>query len=183
MRILFMGTPEYATTILKALASHKSHEIVAIFTQPDKPVGRKQTIQSPSVKLWALDNLPQVPIYQPINLKSQETIDDIFMLKPDIIIVAAFGQLLPQKVLDIAPCVNLHASILPSYRGASPIQSAILDGQKYTGVTAMLMDAGLDTGAILGFSIVPIGLEENGAKLFDILSERAAFLTLKTLDL
>jgi len=183
MRILFMGTPDYAVKILEALANEGSHEVVGIFTQPDKPVGRKQILQAPPVKLWAQKSLPNTPIFQPNNLKSQDTHQAIIDLKPEIIIVAAFGQLLPKSILNIAPCVNLHASILPQFRGASPIQHAILKFQNYTGVTAMLMDEGLDTGKMLGFSIVPIDDSCDGPKLFDILANHAADLSIKTLNL
>lgn len=183
MRLLFMGTPEYAVKILEAISSEKSHEIVGIFTQPDKPVGRKRVLQAPPVKKWAQEYLSFTPIFQPPNLKSSEIIETINSLKPDMIIVAAFGQLLPKSVLDIAPCINLHASILPLYRGASPIQHAILDSQNYTGVTAMLMDIGLDTGAMLGFSIVPILKSDGSVKMFDLLADKASSLTLRVLQL
>lgn len=183
MRIIFMGTPEYAVEILRALSGEKTHKIVGVFTQPDKPVGRKKIMQSPPVKLWAQEHLKDIPLFQPSSLKSQESVDAIWGLKPDMIIVAAFGQLLPKNVLDIAPCVNLHASLLPLYRGASPIQHAILDAQKYTGVTAMLMDVGLDTGAMLGFSIVGIKEDDNSPKMFDLLAKKAANLTLRILEL
>jgi methionyl-tRNA formyltransferase len=178
-----MGTPEYAVEILKAIKNQDNHEIVGIFTQPDKPVGRKQIIQAPPVKSWAQVNLPNSPIFQPLHLKSQEITDAITLLKPDIIIVAAFGQLLPKSVLDIAPCVNLHASILPKYRGASPIQYAILEREKQTGVTAMLMDEGLDTGAMLGFSVVPIKPNDSANFIFDLLAQKAGELTLRILKL
>ena len=183
MRILFMGTPQYAVTILEAIFTQGYHEVVGVFTQPDKPVGRKQILQTPPVKSWSLANLPHVPILQPNHLKSQDVLDTILSLRPEIIIVAAFGQLLPKSVLDIAPCMNLHASILPKFRGASPIQHAILENEKYTGVTAMLMDEGLDTGAILGFSIVPLKASDDSVKVFDLLAKKAAQLTLKALDL
>jgi methionyl-tRNA formyltransferase len=183
MRILFMGTPQYAVAILQALASQSDIEIVALFTQPDKPVGRKQTLQAPPVKVWAKANFLEVPIFQPPNLKSDEIVGKIASLKPDFIIVAAFGQLLPQSVLNIAPCINLHASLLPLYRGASPIQYALLENQKYTGVSAMLMDAGLDTGKMLGFSVVPIKEDEDAKALFEKLAKKAAKLTIKTLRL
>ena len=149
-----MGTPEYAAKILRALAEAK-FEIAAVFTQPDKPVGRKQILTPSEVKVYAQQHLPAVPFFQPATLRDEVVTAQIKELKPDFIVVAAYGKILPQAILDIAPCINLHASILPKYRGASPIQSAILAGEKQTGVTAMLMDAGLDTGDMLDFVYTP----------------------------
>ena len=179
MNIVFMGTPEYAAKILRALAEAK-FEIAAIFTQPDKPVGRKQILTPSEVKVYAQQHLPTVPIFQPASLKDEAVAAQIKELKPDFIVVAAYGKILPQAVLDIAPCINLHASILPKYRGASPIQSAILAGEKQTGVTAMLMDAGLDTGDMLDFAYTPC--EDNtAAQLFDELGDLAGELIVRVL--
>ena len=124
MKIVFMGTPDYATKILKGLLGAK-FEICAVFTQPDKPIGRKQILTPPSVKQFLLDENLQIPIFQPNSLKQNGIKEQICEFNPDFIVVAAYGQILPQEILDIAPCINLHASILPKYRGASPIQSAI----------------------------------------------------------
>ena len=179
MNIVFMGTPEYAAKILRALAGAK-FEIAAVFTQPDKPVGRKQILTPSEVKVYAQQHLPTVPIFQPASLKDEAVAAQIKELKPDFIVVAAYGKILPQAVLDIAPCINLHASILPKYRGASPIQSAILAGEKQTGVTAMLMDAGLDTGDMLDFAYTPC--EDNtAAQLFDELGDLAGELIVRVL--
>ena len=180
-RIIFMGTPDYATVIFEKLLEN-DYNIVALFTQSDKPVGRKQVLTPPHIKQFCLDNGLSLPIYQPQTLKDTEIIENIRSLNPDIIIVAAYGQILPKEILDIAPCVNLHASLLPKYRGASPIQQAILDNQKYTGVTAMYMDVGLDSGDILGFKYVKIDKKMVVASLFDLLSEAAADLTIEILE-
>ena len=179
MNIVFMGTPEYAAKILRALAEAK-FEIAAVFTQPDKPVGRKQILTPSEVKIYTQQLLPTVPIFQPASLKDEAVAAQIKELKPDFIVVAAYGKILPQAVLDIAPCINLHASILPKYRGASPIQSAILAGEKQTGVTAMLMDAGLDTGDMLDFAYMPCE-DKTAAQLFDELGDLAGELIVKTL--
>ena len=179
MNIVFMGTPEYAAKILRALAEAK-FEIAAVFTQPDKPVGRKQILTPSEVKTYAQQHLPAVPIFQPTSLKDEAARAQIKELKPDFIVVAAYGKILPQAVLDIAPCINLHASILPKYRGASPIQSAILADEKQTGVTAMLMDAGLDTGDMLDFAYTPCE-DKTAAQLFDELGDLAGELIVRVL--
>ena len=179
MSIVFMGTPEYAAKILRALAEAK-FEIAAVFTQPDKPVGRKQILTPSEVKTYAQQYLPAVPIFQPASLKDEAVAAQIKELKPDFIVVAAYGKILPQSVLNIAPCINLHASILPKYRGASPIQSAILAGEKQTGVTAMLMDAGLDTGDMLDFIYTPCE-DKTAAQLFDELGDLAGELIVRVL--
>ncbi len=180
MRVVFMGTPSYATTILKRLLEAKDIEVVSLITQPDKPAGRKQVLTPPNTKRYLIEKEIETDIYQPDTLRSQESIAYIRAKEPDFIVVAAFGQILPKEILEIAPCINLHASLLPKYRGASPIQSAILEEEKYSGVTSMLMDAGLDTGDMLGFSVLNIeGMD--AVALFEKLSEQAAALTLKTL--
>ena len=179
MNIVFMGTPEYAAKILRALAGAKFN-IAAVFTQPDKPVGRKQILTPSEVKVYAQQHLPTVPIFQPASLKDDAVAVQIKDLKPDFIVVAAYGKILPQAVLDIAPCINLHASILPKYRGASPIQSALLAGEKQTGVTAMLMDAGLDTGDMLDFAYTPCE-DKMAAQLFDELGDLAGELIVRVL--
>lgn len=178
--IVFMGTPSYASKILEKIYKAKFN-ILAIYTQPDKPVGRSQTLTPPDVKKLAIDLGLNDIVYQPKSLKESRVKEHIKSLNPDIIIVAAYGQILPRAILDIAPCVNLHASILPAYRGASPIQSAILDKNSLSGVTAMAMNEGLDSGDILAFSILDItGM--NSYELFDKLSIMAANLTIKILN-
>ena len=181
MRILFMGTPDYATEILKELVAYEDIEVPLLVTQPDKPVGRKQVLTPPHTKAYVLKNSLDVDIYQPRTLKSDEAYEYINSFKPDFIVVAAYGQILPRSILDIAPCINLHASLLPQYRGASPIQSSLLNADKFAGVTSMLMEDGLDTGDILGFSYFKLDEYIKVDKLFETLSAIAAKLTIKTL--
>lgn len=179
MNIVFMGTPEYAAKILRSIAEAKFN-VVGVFTQPDKPVGRKQILTPSEVKIYTQTHLPNVPIFQPNTLRSEAVVSEISALKPDFIVVAAYGKILPKSILDIAPCINLHASILPKFRGASPIQSAVLAGEKKTGVTAMLMDEGLDTGDMLDFAYT--GCEDKTAQeLFGELGDMAGELIVKTL--
>ncbi len=180
MRVVFMGTPDYATTILKALVEDNDIEVISLITQEDKRVGRKQILTPPHTKKYILDERLDIKIFQPKTLKDESSFKYISSLKPDFIIVAAYGQILPKSILEIAPCINLHASILPKYRGASPIQSAILDQERCSGVTAMRMDEGLDTGDILAYSITNIE-RLNAIELFDILANLASKLTIKVL--
>ncbi|MBS9782210.1 MAG: methionyl-tRNA formyltransferase [Arcobacter sp.] len=181
-KILFMGTPDYATCIFEKLLN-SSYEIVGLFTQPDKKVGRKQLLTPPHIKQFCMDKNLDIPIFQPERLRNnEEAVQQIKALKPDFIIVAAYGQILPKEILDIAPCINLHASLLPKYRGASPIQEALLNDDKYTGVTSMLMEEGLDSGDILGFQYLKIEDNMLVDKAFDELSKIAAKLTITTLD-
>jgi len=180
-KIIFMGTPDYATIILDKLLQEQ-YNIVALYTQPDKPVGRKQELTPPHIKKYCIDNNLTFPIYQPKTLKDENITNEIKDLDPDIIIVAAYGQILPKSILDIAPCVNLHASLLPFYRGASPIQQALLNDDEYTGVTAMFMDVGLDSGDILGYKYIKIKKDMVVAELFDKLSNNAASLTIEILQ-
>lgn len=175
-----MGTPDYATEIFKKLLSDDAFEIVGLVTQPDKPVGRKQILTPPHIKQFVLEKGLDIDVFQPKTLRDQTSIDYIRSKKPDFIVVAAFGQILPKAILEIAPCINLHASILPKYRGASPIQAAILNRDTYSGVTAMLMDEGLDTGDMLAFSICNI-VGMNAIELFEKLSHMASDLTRETL--
>lgn len=181
MRIVFMGTPDYATEILKALIAYEGCEVVALYCQPDKPVGRKQVLTPPHTKQYLLDNQINMPVKQPETLRDESIIEEINCLQPDIMIVAAYGQILPKAVLELCPCVNLHASLLPQYRGASPIQESILHGDSITGVTAMKMDVGLDTGDILGFACLPIDATTKVEALFHALSLLAAKLSVKIL--
>jgi len=175
-KIVYMGTPHYAKVILEALLSQKDIEVSLVLTQPDRPVGRKKVLTAPPVKELALSQ--GIKVLQPESLKDEEIINSIKKKKPDLIIVAAYGQLLPKEVLDIAPCINLHASILPKYRGASPIQQAILNGDEYSGVTAMLMDVGLDTGDMLGFKYIKTKEAPTLDLMFEKLSQLAASLTI-----
>lgn len=174
-----MGTPDYASYILETLIKDKEIEVLSVYTQPDKPVGRKKVLTAPPVKTVALENA--IEVHQPLNLRSPETEEEIKALKPDYIVVAAYGQILPKNILDIAPCINLHASILPQYRGASPIQQSLLHGDKETGVTAMLMDVGLDTGDILKISRMDIPKDMMVEELFTALTKIAADLTVDVL--
>lgn len=181
-RILFMGTPDYATVIFKELLNSK-YEIIGLFTQPDKPVGRKQVLTPPSIKQYCLDENLNIPIFQPLKLRNnEEATKQIEKVKPDFIIVAAYGQILPKEILNIAPCINLHASLLPKYRGASPIQESLLNDDKFTGVTSMLMEEGLDSGDILGLQYLKITPTMEVSEAFDKLSIIAAELTITTLD-
>jgi methionyl-tRNA formyltransferase len=177
-----MGTPDYATTIFKELINSE-YEIVGLFTQPDKPVGRKQLLTPPHIKQFCLDNNLAFPIFQPLKLRGNiEAKEQIEKLKPDFIIVAAYGQILPKEILDIAPCINLHASLLPKYRGASPIQESLLNDDKFIGVTSMLMEEGLDSGDILGLQYLKLTPTMEVSEAFEKLSIIAAELTLITLD-
>jgi len=175
MKILFMGTPDYAEIILNSLIN--KYEIVGVYTQPDKPVGRKKIITPSPVKVLATKH--NIKVFQPNNLKNEK--ENIKKLNPDFIVVAAFGMILPKNILDIAPCINLHASLLPKYRGASPIQSAILNGDKLSGITAMKMDIGLDTGDILSYEYCEVG-NKTAPELFDELAKIAANLTPFVID-
>ena len=181
MRIVFMGTPSYATEILKALCAEQTMDVALVVTQEDKPVGRKQILTPPDVKAWLLAEQSPIEVYQPKTLKSEEAREKIASSKPDFIVVAAYGQILPKAILDIAPCINLHASLLPKYRGASPIQSTLLANESYAGVTSMLMEEGLDTGAMLAWSYYHLQKEDTSASLFVKLSHMAAQLTIQTL--
>ena len=179
MRLLFMGTPDFASAVLEKLIA-EGFEIVAAFTRADKPKGRKQELCAPPVKELALAH--NIPVHQPESLKNGAA-EVIASYAPDAIVVAAYGRILPKEVLDIPRlgCVNVHASILPRHRGASPIQSAILCGDKVTGVTTMLMNEGLDTGDILEIAQTDIGENETAGELFDRLAVMGADLVCHTL--
>ena len=175
-----MGTPSYATKIFAKLWSDKDIEVVAVITQPDKPVGRKQILTPPDIKKFIIENDINIDVLQPNSLKDKEIQSKIEFYNADFIVVAAYGKILPKEVLNIATCINLHASLLPKYRGASPIQEAILNQEKFTGITAMKMDIGLDTGDILGFSFLKIN-DMKVDELFEKLSIVASNLTIKIL--
>lgn len=182
-KVLFMGTPSYATEILKELLNNKNYEVIGIFTQEDKPVGRKQVLTPPHIKQYCLEHNINIPILQPKKLKDNlVAYISIKELEPDFIVVAAYGQILPKEILNLAPCINLHASILPNYRGASPIQEGILNDDEYLGVTSMLMEEGLDCGDILGYSYLKNEKNMLVSEAFTKLSNLAAKLTITTLD-
>ena len=175
INVVYMGTPEYAKVILDKLIKDSDINVSLVLTQPDRPVGRKKILTPPPVKELALKN--SIEVLQPNRLKEDGIKEAIVAKKPDFIIVAAFGQLLPKEILDIAPCINLHASILPKYRGASPIQQAILNGDEYSGVSAMLMDEGLDTGDMLGYYFIKTEEAPTLDLMMQSLSDLAAVLT------
>lgn len=181
MKLVFMGTPDFAATILESLIA-SSHEILAVVTQPDKKKGRGHELSCSPVKELAVRN--GLKIYQPVKVKEQQFLDIMNELKPDAIVVAAFGQILPKALLDIPRfgCINVHASLLPKYRGAAPIQYAILDGEKETGITIMHMDEGLDTGDIILQESLTIEPDETGGSLFDKMAKLGASLILKALE-
>lgn len=180
LRIIFAGTPDFAASALSALIN-SDHEIVAVYTQPDRPAGRGRKLRASSVKELALEN--NIPVLQPDNLKQSEDQETIKSFQADVMIVAAYGLILPQAVLDIPRlgCLNIHASLLPRWRGAAPIQRAIATGDKESGITIMQMNAGLDTGDILQLSSCPITEEDSGGSLHDKLAEIGANAILETL--
>lgn len=169
MKIVFMGTPDYAVGALEALI-HAGHEITAAVTQPDKAKGRSGSLQYPPVKECALKY--NIPVFQPERVKRPEAVETLRGYEADVFIVAAFGQILSQEILDMPRlgCLNIHASLLPRYRGASPIQHAIIDGEERTGITIMQMDAGIDTGDILYQKELPIGRGDTSQSLYDKLT-------------
>ena len=175
-----MGTPDFSVPTLDALV-HSGHEILCVYTQPDKEQGRGKKIVYSPVKTYALSE--NIPVRQPKNFRKQETVDELAALEPDVIVVVAYGVILRDNVLSIPKygCINVHASLLPKYRGAAPIQWAILEGEKETGVTIMQMDAGLDTGDILKRVICPIDRNETGESLFEKLSLMGGPALLETL--
>lgn len=179
MRIIFMGTPDFATAVLKSVVE-AGHDVIAVYTQPDRPKGRSAEMTPSSVKVYAQSR--GLTVYQPERIRRPEWVAQLQSLAPDLILVAAFGQILPQSVLDIAPCVNAHASILPKYRGSSPIQRAIQNGDKETGVTAMRMDAGMDTGNILTVEKVPITATDTAETLHDKLADAAVRAIARVLE-
>ncbi|MDP3301539.1 MAG: methionyl-tRNA formyltransferase [Sulfuricurvum sp.] len=174
-RIIFMGTPEYAADILKTVIAADDIEVVAVYTQPDKPVGRKGVLTPPAVKVLAQD--ADIAIFQPSRLRDEKVVNELLKIDCDMIIVAAYGQILPKAILEHAPCVNLHASILPQYRGASPIQQSLLHNDTKSGVTAMWMDEGLDTGAIIKIETVELSPDEMVETLYSSLTKIACNLT------
>ena len=170
-----MGTPHYAKEILQTLIDDSKIEIPLVLTQPDRKAGRKGELKAPDVKVLAVKN--NLKILQPERLSEEGIYEAIVEAKPDFIVVAAFGQLLPKSILDIAPSINLHASLLPQYRGASPVQQSLLNGDEFTGVTAMLMEEGLDSGPILGYRYFKIPQTMLLPELMNRLSDDACALT------
>lgn len=181
MKIVFMGTPEFAAASLKALVESGQYEIAAVVTQPDRPKGRGHKVMMSAVKEYALTR--DLPVLQPERVKTPEFQAEMEKIRPDLIVVAAFGQFLPKVLLDLPRygCINVHASLLPRYRGAAPIHYAILKGEKEAGVTIMQMDVGMDTGAMLSKVAVPVGPEMTQGELHDILKEKGARLLLDTI--
>ena len=181
LRIVFAGTPEFGLPCLEALHS-PAHELIALYTQPDRPAGRGQRMHYSAIKTWGLAH--HLPLYQPINFKSPETVAELAALAPDLIVVIAYGLILPKSVLVIPRlgCVNVHASLLPRWRGASPIQQALLTGDNETGVTIMQMDVGMDTGDCFLQSICRIESTDTSASLHQRLSVLAPEPLLRTID-
>ena len=181
MRVLFMGTPDFSVGTLEALIE-AGHEVALVVTQPDKPKGRGGKMQYTPVKEVAVAH--NIPVYQPKRIREPECIEELRKYNADIMVVIAFGQILPKEILEMTPygCVNVHASLLPSYRGAAPIQWAVINGEKVSGVTTMQMNEGLDTGDMLLKVEIPLDEKETGGSLHDKLAEAGARLCVETLD-
>ncbi len=182
MNILFMGTPDFAKESLEAVYN-AGHKIIGVVTNPDKPKGRGMKMVASPVKEFAIEK--NIPIYQPIKVrKNQQFIDEIISLNPDVICVVAYGKILPKEILEIPKlgCINVHGSLLPKYRGAAPIQWAVLNGDKKTGITTMYMDVGMDTGDMILKEEVEIGDNETTGELWDRLSKIGGKLLVETLE-
>ena len=173
LRTVFMGTPEFALPTLRALIDARL-DLVGVYTQPDRPKGRGNVPAPPPVKVLAAEH--SIPVFQPVKLREPSVVEGLKDLAPDLIVGVAFGQILPKSVLEIPRhgCINVHASLLPRYRGAAPINKAIMDGEKVTGVTTMLMDVGLDTGPMLVKKSIPIGPEDTAGELLVSLARLGA---------
>ena len=180
MKIVYMGTPDFAVPPLKALVE-AGYDVAAVVTQPDKPKGRGKTMVPTPVKEEALKH--GIEVYQPLKVREPEFQEILTNIGPDMIVVAAFGQIIPKAMLELPKygCLNIHASLLPKYRGAAPIQQAIIDGEEASGVTIMKMGMGLDTGDMISKVVVPITAEETGGSLFDKLAEAGAKLLIETI--
>ncbi|MDO4297482.1 MAG: methionyl-tRNA formyltransferase [Lachnospiraceae bacterium] len=180
--VVFMGTPDFAVGTLKELIASEKYHVQAVFSQPDKPRGRGKALQMTPVKEAAVQ--AGIPVYQPKRIREEESLRILRELQPDAIVVVAFGQMIPESILNLPPhgCINVHASLLPKYRGAAPIQWAVLNGEEESGVTTMRMDAGLDTGDMILKTVVRLDPQETGGSLFDRLSEAGAKLLIQTLD-
>ena len=181
MRIIFMGTPDFAVATLEAIL-REGHEVVAVVTQPDRPKGRKAELVASPVKEWALSHGKTV--FQPEKIKRPEVVEELHKYQADVAVVAAYGQILSKEILDMPRlgCINIHASLLPKYRGAAPIQWSILNGDKITGITTMQMGVGLDDGDILMQKEVPISKEDTGGTLFEKMSLAGGDLITVTLE-
>lgn len=181
MRVVFMGTPDFAVPVLEALTESK-HEVVAVVTQPDKRKGRGKEMQYTPVKTAALNH--GIEVYQPAKVKDEEFQNVLRDINADVIVVAAFGQILPPSIIHMPKygCINVHASLLPKYRGAAPIQWAVIDGEKETGITTMQMDEGLDTGDMMLKEVVPVDEKETGGSLHDKLAACGGKIILETLQ-
>lgn len=181
MKIIFMGTPDFAAASLEALIDSR-HEIQAVVTQPDKPKGRKGELTPSPVKVIA--KREGIKVYQPLKVRDEEFVKTLRAYNPDVMVVVAFGQIIPLSILEMPKygCVNIHGSLLPKYRGAAPIQWAVLDGEKETGITTILMDEGIDTGDILLKKTIKIDADETSGSLFDKLMALGAKTILETLD-
>ena len=181
MRVIFMGTPDFATGTLEEIVL-AGHEVVGVVTQPDKPKGRGKTLMPTPVKEVAMKY--NLPVYQPKKVREPEFVEVLRGLKPDVMVVAAFGQIISKEILEMPKygCINVHASLLPAYRGAAPIQWAVINGDKESGVTIMQMDEGIDTGDMIEKVVVPIAEDETGGSLFDKLSQAGAKLCVKVLQ-
>lgn len=181
MKIIFMGTPDFAAASLEALIDSR-HEIQAVVTQPDKPKGRKGELTPSPVKVIA--KREGIKVYQPLKVRDEEFVKTLRAYNPDVMVVVAFGQIIPLSILKMPKygCVNIHGSLLPKYRGAAPIQWAVLDGEKETGITTILMDEGIDTGDILLKKTIKIEADETSGSLFDKLMALGAKTILETLD-
>ncbi|MCP1108810.1 methionyl-tRNA formyltransferase [Ohessyouella blattaphilus] len=180
MRVIFMGTPDFAAPTLEAIVK-AGHQVVLAVTQPDKPKGRGKQLAFSPVKEMALKC--QIPVFQPDRIRKEEHLEELRKYPADVMVVVAFGQILPKAVLEMTPygCINVHASLLPKYRGAAPIQWSIIDGEKETGVTTMQMDEGLDTGDMLLKTVITIEDTETGGSLHDKLQVAGAKLLVETL--
>ena len=180
MKVIFMGTPEFSVGALEALVE-AHHQVVLVVTQPDKPKGRGKEMQITPVKACAMKH--DIPVFQPVKIKDKEAVETLRRYEADVFVVAAFGQILSEEILNMPKygCINIHASLLPKYRGAGPIQRVILDGMKETGITIMKMDKGVDTGDMLLQSVVPIDEKETGDSLHDKLAIAGAKLIVEAL--
>ena len=180
MRILFMGTPDIAAFCLKELLQTK-HEICGVFTRADKPVGRKQILTAPPVKIVAQEH--NIPVFQPNTLRNGEAEEIIRNLAPDLCVVVAYGRILPLEILNLPKhgCINLHVSLLPKYRGSAPVQWAVLNGDKETGVSIMFLDEGMDTGDVLKVAPISIGENETSGELFEKVTEVGAKTLIETI--
>lgn len=182
MNIIFMGTPDFAATVLKKIIDSKKHTVSLVVTQPDKPKGRNRELQPSDVKKLAIEE--GIPVFQPTKIKTQETFDELKKYEADIFVVAAYGRIIPKNILELPKygCINVHASLLPKYRGAAPIQWAVINGDEKSGVCIMQMDEGLDTGDIIAEAELKLDKKETSESLFKKLSVLGADTLVETLE-